>query len=61
MPSSVTNGLLMSRPMGIGRVCLGRPAYLERSEILTRGGMTLETMVLMAFMKDQARVAPEAA
>jgi hypothetical protein len=47
--------------MGIGRVCLGRPAYLERSEILTRGGMTLETMVLMAFMKDQARVAPEAA
>jgi hypothetical protein len=54
-----TSGLLTTNPIGIGRVSLGRLTYRAKSEIFTSGGITFETMVLIAFMNDQPRAAPD--
>jgi hypothetical protein len=60
MPKNTTTGLLKTIPMGKGKVSLGRFAYLAKSGILTNGGITFETIVLMAMMNDQPRAAPDA-
>jgi hypothetical protein len=60
IPRKMTSGLLKRRPATMGHVSRGRFAYLARSGILMRGGITLEIVVFKAFIKSQPRAGPEA-
>lgn len=59
IPKITTSGLLTTNPIGMGSVSRGFCTYRARSAMFTSGGMTFETMELMAFMNDQPRAAPE--
>lgn len=59
IPRNTTSGLLKMIPMGKGNVSRGHFAYLVKSGLLTNGGITFETILLIAFMKDQPRTAPD--
>jgi hypothetical protein len=58
IPIRVTSGLLTNNPIGTGIVWLGLWAYRAKSDMFTSGGTALDTIVLMAVMKDHPKAGP---